>query len=347
LPVKASEKLHRHPILSSRGRYALTDGMTLTNRTRIAGNAFNHWVLVGIALCTLSACGGGDEEDTAEAAAAVNHAPTITGTPNVSAQAGSSYSFAPAAADTDGDTLSFQIANKPGWANFSTATGALSGTPGDSDVGQSGNITITVTDSQMNASLQSFRITVAARGTSGGNTAPTIAGNPATSLNAGSAYSFQPSANDANGNTLTFSIQNKPAWATFNATNGRLSGTPDAGNVGSYAGIVISVSDGVASAQLPTFAITVNQISLGSATLNWSAPTQNADGTPLTNLSGYRLYYGTDAGNLNTSIQIGNPSITTQVVENLSAATWFFALRTVTAAGVESALTNVVSTTIQ
>ena len=37
-------------------------------------------------------------------------------------------------------------------------------------------------------------------------------------------YAFTPNATDANGNTLTYSITNRPSWATFNASTGRLVG---------------------------------------------------------------------------------------------------------------------------
>ena len=88
-----------------------------------------------------------------------------------------------------------------------------------------------------------------------GNTSPTINGAPATTATTGSQYTFTPSANDADGQTLTFSIANKPAWATFTASNGRLQGTPT--SAGTTTGIVISVSDGTASASLPAFSLTV------------------------------------------------------------------------------------------
>ena len=59
------------------------------------------------------------------------------------------------------------------------------------------------------------------------------------------------------GQGVSFSIQNKPSWATFNTANGGITGTPTAANSGSYAGIVIGVTDGTMSASLPTFSITV------------------------------------------------------------------------------------------
>src|SRR6185312_11733418 len=119
------------------------------------------------------------------------------------------------------------------------------------------------------------------------NTAPTISGSPATSVNVGSAYSFTPTAADANNDPLSFSIQNKPSWATFSIASGQLSGTPTAAYAGTYANIVISVSDGTTSTALPAFSIAVNQTSSGTATVNWTPPLDNTDGTVLSNLAGY------------------------------------------------------------
>jgi hypothetical protein len=82
----------------------------------------------------------------------------------------------------------------------------------------------------------------------------TISGTPATTAIAGTAYSFTPSASGPNGNTLTFSVTNKPLWASFSISSGELSGTPT--SAGTYSGIVISGSDGASSAALPAFGIT-------------------------------------------------------------------------------------------
>ncbi|NKF50086.1 hypothetical protein G3R49_05820, partial [Shewanella sp. WXL01] len=86
------------------------------------------------------------------------------------------------------------------------------------------------------------------------NDAPVISGTPATSVNEDSAYSFTPSASDDDvSDTLTFSIANKPSWATFNTANGQLSGTPTNADVGTTAGIVISVNDGTVTTSLSAF----------------------------------------------------------------------------------------------
>lgn len=99
-------------------------------------------------------------------------------------------------------------------------------------------------------------------GGGGANNPPTITGTPAVSVTQGTAYSFIPTANDPDGNPLSFTITNPPAWAGFNAQTGELSGTPGVTNVGNYPGIVISVTDGTDSASLPGFAIQVTAVTL-------------------------------------------------------------------------------------
>jgi len=270
-----------------------------------------------------------------------NRAPTISGSPATSASVGVAYSFQPSASDADGNALGFSIQNKPAWASFSTSTGKLSGTP--SAAGAFSNIVVSVSDGKVATALPAFGIAV----TGSTNTAPTLSGTPVSAINVDTAYSFQPSAADADGDTLTFAIANKPSWATFSATTGRLSGTPTAASAGTYSNIAISVSDGKATVALPSFSVAVNQVSMGVATLTWTAPTQNVDGTALTNLAGYRVYYGTSSSALTQSVQVSNAGVTTYLVENLSPATYYFSVRSYTSTGVESTNSNIASKTIQ
>src|SRR5262249_136465 len=133
---------------------------------------------------------------------------------------------------------------------------------------------------------------------------PSISGTPPTTDVAGSAYSFQPSASGPAGTALSFSIQNKPIWASFSIANGQLAGTPTGTQTGTYANIVISVSDGPASSALPAFGITVTAPpnASGTATVNVTPPTRNTDGSALTNLAGMRIYYGTSPGSLTQQV---------------------------------------------
>jgi len=185
------------------------------------------------------------------------------------------------------------------------------------------------------------------------NTAPTIAGNPSTTVQANSPYEFVPTAIDADGDPLRFAIQGKPSWAAFDTGTGRLYGTPPAGTGGTFVNIQISVTDGKATSALPNFSIAVVATApvpapaTGSAELSWSKPTQNVDGTALTDLAGYRIYYGESSGSLAQRFEITNPDAQTAVINNLTVGrTWYFAMSAYTIGGVESARTQVVSKTI-
>ena len=277
-------------------------------------------------------------------AVASNSVPVISGSPATSVNEGAAYEFTPSASDADGDALVFDIANRPSWASFDSSTGRLAGTPASGDAGTYGNIVISVSDGQDSASLAGFTITVQAVVT---NSAPTISGTPAKAVTEGSQYTFTPGASDPDGDSLSFSITNKPAWAAFDTGTGRLSGTPQAGDVGTYADIVISVSDGQATASLGAFAITVEAIAMGSVTLSWSPPTENTDGTTLTDLAGYRIYWGTTSGSYPNSVTIDNPGLTTYVVENLTPGTYEFVATSYNTSGVESDYSAPATKTVQ
>ncbi len=248
----------------------------------------------------------------------------------------------PAANDADGDTLTFSIANLPGWATFSATTGRLQGTPATANIGTFTNIAITVSDGQLSAQLASFSIVVNAAA----NQPPTISGVPPTAVIVGAGYSFTPTANDPDGDPLSFSLVNGPAWASLDATTGRLSGTPGVEHIGTTMGVVIRVDDGEATAALAAFNLTVQAVATGSATLSWTPPTTNADGSPLTNLAGYRVYWGTQPGDYPNSVTLSNPGLTSYVVDNLVPGTHYFVATAVNMAGNESVFSGVGSKTI-
>jgi hypothetical protein len=104
---------------------------------------------------------------------AVNHAPTISGTPTSGISAGTYYSFTPTASDVDSNPLAFSIVNKPSWATFSTVTGMLSGS---TTSGTFSNIQISVNDGTLTTSLPAFSITVGSSGGGGGTPVPVMDG---------------------------------------------------------------------------------------------------------------------------------------------------------------------------
>ena len=68
-----------------------------------------------------------------------------------------------------------------------------------------------------------------------------------------------------------------------------------------------------------------------TASLSWSVPLLNTDGTPLTDISGYRVYYGTSPTNLAQSIAVSGAGNTTYVVSDLTPGTYYFAVVTLNA----------------
>ncbi len=175
------------------------------------------------------------------------------------------------------------------------------------------------------------------------NSVPMITGTPDNNISENRTYSFIPFASDSDQDALVFSITNKPSWATFNTATGQLTGTPK--TTGVYSNVVISVSDGTVTSSLPEFTINV----LGSAVLNWSRPTLNTDGTTLTDLTGYIIYYGTssNASELTNSITISNGDTTTATIEDLSTGTtYYFAVASESKSGGVGKKSNPASKTI-
>jgi hypothetical protein len=179
------------------------------------------------------------------------------------------------------------------------------------------------------------------------NTAPTLSGTPATSVVADSPYRFVPKAQDADGDRLVFSIQNKPNWATFSTSTGELSGTPNSSHIGTYSNVIIAVTDGKATTRLRSFSITVEAVGGGVATLTWTPPTQKTDGSPLSDLSGYKIYWGQESGKYTKSVQVNNPGISSYVVDDLGRGTYYFAVTALARDGVESEFSNEATKTIR
>ena len=193
--------------------------------------------------------------------------------------------------------------------------------------------------------------TATAASTPGSPAPVALTGTPANSVTAGQNYVFQPTVS-AGAGAVTFQIQGKPTWAAFNTSTGALTGTPAAANEGTTAGITITASNGSGSASIGPFAIVVNAPATsappgsGSANLSWTAPTENTDGTPLTDLAGYHIYYGTSAGAWTSTITILSATETSYVVSGLASGTYYFTIVAFNSEGIDSADSNVGSKTI-
>ena len=218
-------------------------------------NKLNKNVIVlGLGLA-LSACGSSDDNVVDVIEDILNAAPTISSTAVTTVESGSAYSYSLVAADADGDTLTMSAANLPAWLTFDSATGSLSGTPAESDAGDTA-VTLTVSDGTDDIT-QAFTITVTLPVAV--NNAAVITSTGVTSATVGEAYSYTLTATDADADTLTMSatIPGVLSWLTFDDATGILSGIPATGDVAATE-ITLTVNDGTEDS-VQTFIIAVEE----------------------------------------------------------------------------------------
>jgi len=199
----------------------------------------------------LSACGSDSSDD--KIVEPVNSAPTISSEAVTTVESGTDYSYSLVATDVDGDTLTMSAANLPDWLTFDSATAILSGTPADSDAGDT-TVTLTVSDGTEDT-IQSFTISVVVPAPV--NNAAVITSTAITNAKVGEAYSYTLLATDADDDAMTMStsIPGALSWLTFDDATGILSGTPASGDVAATE-ITLTVNDGTDDT-VQTFTITV------------------------------------------------------------------------------------------
>ncbi|MDB6009814.1 MAG: sericin-like [Gammaproteobacteria bacterium] len=83
-----------------------------------------------------------------------------------------------------------------------------------------------------------------------------------------------------------------------------------------------------------------------SLTLGWVAPTQNSNGSPITDLAGYKIHYGTTSANYTKVVAVSNPSLSRYVLDSLESGTYFFAITAYNSKGIESTLSGEISATM-
>ena len=85
----------------------------------------------------------------------------------------------------------------------------------------------------------------------------------------------------------------------------------------------------------------------GSASVTWSVPTHNTDGSVLTDLSGYRIFDGTSPSMMIRSVDVAGASTTNGTIAGLAPGNYYFAVAAINNAGVVSVPSNVVSMTVR
>ena len=191
---------------------------------------------------------------------------------------------------------------------------------------------ISVSDGTATASLAAFAMTV----NPAANDPPTISGTPATTVNAGVAYTFQPNGADPDGDTLTYSVQNRPTLGYVQYQHG-----PAVRHAHGSAGWRVFEHPHQRERQ-ERQRIPAGVLHHGSAADErqrygvLDGSDENTDGSTLTDLAGFRIDYGTSAGALNQTVEIANPGLATYVVNGLTSGNWYFAVWAYNSAGAES-----------
>jgi hypothetical protein len=141
------------------------------------------------------------------------------------------------------------------------------------------------------------------------------------------------------------STQNLTTTVTWNASN---TGIATISNATGSKGLATAVSAGAttitAASGSASGTTTLTVTGGGVATLTWNAPMTRADGSPLnpaTDLSMYKIYYGTASHTYTQVVNVTNPGTTTITQTlNLPAGTYYFAVTVVDTLGQESNYSN-------
>jgi len=81
-------------------------------------------------------------------------------------------------------------------------------------------------------------------------------------------------------------------------------------------------------------------------TLSWQPPTQNSNGSSITDLAGYVIHYGTASADYKQVAKVKNAGLTRFVLDNLAKGTYYFAITAYNSKGLESELSPEVAATL-
>jgi len=148
--------------------------------------------------------------------------------------------------------------------------------------------------------------------------------------------------------TLTWSSTNATACTASGGWTGSLatSGARATGAVNATTTYTISCTGSGGTATQSAIVTVTSSTSNGTATVSWEAPTINTDGTTVTNLSGYTIYYGTSQSDLTQSVVVSGAATLSYEITGLAAGTWYFAVAADGADGTESAMSSIGSKTL-
>ena len=148
--------------------------------------------------------------------------------------------------------------------------------------------------------------------------------------------------------TITWSSTNATACTASGGWTGSLatSGARATNAVHATTTYTISCTGTGGTATQSAIVTVTTSTSTGTASVSWEAPTINTDGTAVTNLSGYTIYYGTSQSDLTQSVVVSGGATLSYEITGLAPGTWYFAVAADAADGTESATSSIGSKTL-
>ena len=172
----------------------------------------------------------------------------------------------------------------------------------------------------------------------------TVSTQPVTTVS----LSANPTSVPLNGTTtLSWDSSNADSCTASGDWSGSkdVSGSETISALTSDSNFILSCSDANGSVS-DSVDVTIILSGNGTALLSWTPPTENTDGSTLTDLAGYKIYYGTASSSYTEIVTINNPGLSSYQIDNLTTADWYFVVTSVNSAGIESSYSTEVSKTI-
>lgn len=185
-----------------------------------------------------------------------NNPPVISSAPVTQVSEGQVYNYQVIATDTDGDALTYSLAQAPTWLSVDPSTGLISGTAPIVSVDSSYPIVLQVSDGKDVVS-QSYTLTVI--NIVPGNNLPVITSSPSTQVDENQLYTYQVTATDVDNDPLTYSLTQAPSWLSIDST-GLVSGTASSVSADTDFPITVTVSDGIGNTN-QSYTLTVKDTS--------------------------------------------------------------------------------------
>jgi len=189
------------------------------------------------ALRVLDGAGAYAEQTWTVAVGGGNHAPVLSAIPDQSLRAGDLLALQVAAADADGDRLTYGADRLPPGAVFDPVTGRLTWQTGAGSAGRYTGVAVWASDGRAQTA-ETFTVVVGQA-----NLPPVLTAAGDLHLIEGQAFAFTLHATDPDGDPVRFGATGAPAGLTVEPDSGRVAWTPGFDQHGAYA-VTFTATDG-------------------------------------------------------------------------------------------------------